>query len=906
MNEAPVFKVDLSNCDREPIHISGAVQPHGVLLVLAPDSLDILQLSRNTDAWFGLSWQELLGSNASRLFGAETLRRLREITTRDEPRIINPLRATTVGGRVLSASVHRASEGVLVELEDAAVDEGPAFREFQTRARLGLARLQHAVGVVDMCVEAARELRGLTGFDRVMVYRFDRHDNGHVIAESKRDELESYLDLHYPASDIPAQARRLYTLNHLRAIVDVNYAPVPIEPAVSPVTSSPLDLSFSILRSVSPIHVEYLKNMGISASLSVSLVVGGRLWGLFICHHYAPRLVPYEVRVTCEHFSQLLSWQVAAQERADRLEQRSLGDERLRGLLEQLTAHMDLHEGISKGSAEFLGLVEAEGGALVHAGKIMAFGLTPQPEQLAEIVPWLRERTVDGPLYTEHLPSLLPAASAFVTTAAGLLAVRLDPMGETYLLWFRPEVVQTVHWAGDPNKTASLKDGAPRLSPRGSFALWKETVQGQSLPWQAWQVDVAVDAGHAVASVALKHLAVLAALNRELTATTDALRAANLAKDEFLAILSHELRTPLSAMLGWVRLLRGGRLEPERAAHGLEVVERNAQAQAKLIEDLLDVSRIITGKMRLDVLAVNLLDVIHAAVESVRHGVEAKQITLATVLDPRAAIVMGDAARLQQVLWNLLTNAVKFTPKAGRVSVHLTRTESVADITITDNGEGIAPEFLPHVFERFRQSESGSARKHQGLGLGLAIVRHLVELHGGTVSVHSDGAGRGATFRIVLPLAPVARTNGPATPRPSSAPMQLGGVRVLVVEDEPDARELLVMELSQCGVEARSVDNAREGLRLIQELRPDVLISDIGMPEMDGYALIAAVRQLPPASGGQTPAIALTAFGSSQDRTRAFLAGFDAHLPKPVEPDELAAVLLNLTGRRKGPAPQKA
>jgi two-component system, chemotaxis family, sensor kinase Cph1 len=896
MSDTSTFEVNLDNCDREPIHISGAVQPHGVLLVLEPSSLAILQLSKNTDSWFGASSEQLLGASAHQLFDAPTVARLRELGP-GERRVINSLRATTVGGRSLSATLYHSSEGIIVELEDTPIDEGPAFREFHTRARLGLARLQHAVGVLDMCRLAVRELRDLTGFDRVMVYRFDRHDNGHVIAEDKRDGLESYLDLHYPASDIPAQARRLYTINHLRTIVDVNYTPVPIVPAISPVTGAPLDLSFSILRSVSPIHIEYLRNMGIAASLSISLVVAGRLWGLVICHHYAPRLAPYEVRVTCEHYSQLLSWQVAAQERADRLEQRSKGDERLRALLEQLTANMDLTDGISKGSQDFLGLVEAEGGALLHAGELRVFGVTPRPDQIQSLIPWLRERTRGGPFLTENVMALSPPADGLETTAAGVLAVRLDPMGETYLLWFRPEVAQTVNWAGDPHKTVSLQAGEPRLSPRGSFALWKETVKGQSLPWQPWQVDVAVDTGHAVASVAMKHLAVLAALNRELTASTEELRAVNLAKDEFLAVLSHELRTPLSAILGWVRLLRGGRLDPERAAHGLDVVERNAQAQAKLIEDLLDVSRIITGKMRLDVLAVNLLDVINLALESVRHAAEAKNITLASVLDPKASIILGDAARLQQVLWNLLTNAVKFSRKGGRVSVHLTRTNSSAEISVSDTGEGIAPDFLPHVFERFRQAQSGTARNHQGLGLGLAIVKHLVELHGGTVSVTSAGAGLGATFRIVLPLAPVAR-NGPSAPHAAPATPRLGGVRVLVVEDEPDARELLVTELSQFGVEAHAVDSAREGLAVLQQLLPDVLISDIGMPAMDGYALITAVRQLPAESGGRTPAIALTAFGTSQDRTRAFLAGFDAHLPKPVEPDELAAVLLSLTGRR--------
>jgi len=894
------FKVDLSNCEREPIHISGAVQPHGVLLVLDPVTLDILQLSRNTQAWFEAAWDELLGSNASRLFDAGSLAAIREVAARGE-RIVNSLRVVTHGGRALSASVQGSAEGMLLELEDAAVDEGPAFREFQARARVGLARLGQVHGVEDMCRQAVEALRALTGFDRVMVYRFDRHDNGHVIAEDKREDLESYLDLHYPASDIPAQARRLYVLNRLRAIVDVGYEPVPIEPVVSPVTGKPLDLSFSILRSVSPIHVEYLKNMGISASLSVSLVVGGRLWGLFICHHYAPRLVPYEVRVTCELYSQALSWQVGAQERADRMEQRAQSDGHLRHLLEQLTASMDLVEGISRGQDDLLALVEAEGAALLHAGTISAFGRTPPLPELERLQAWLEENDPGSPFFTEQLSARWPEARDLAETAAGLLAVRLDREGRTQLWWFRPEVVQTVNWAGDPNKTASLRDGAPRLSPRGSFALWKETMRQSSLPWQPWQVDVATDLGHAVAGVALKHLNVLESLNRELRTSADALRAANLAKDEFLAVVSHELRTPLSAMLGWVRLLRGGQLDAARASHGLEVVERNARAQAKLIEDLLDVSRIITGKMRLDVQAINLLDVIVAAVESVKPSADSKSISLATVLDPKASVVLGDSARLQQVLWNLLTNAIKFTPKQGRVRVHLTRTDSVAEITISDNGEGIAPEFLAHVFERFRQAQTDAARVHQGLGLGLAIVRHLVELHGGTVAAHSEGKGHGAVFTILLPLAPVARAG---SERPDTAPLSLphlAGLRVLVVEDEPDSRELLTAELSQYGIVVRAVDNARAGLQALADDPPDVLISDIGMPEMDGYAFITAVRALPDASGGHTPAIALTAFGSSQDRTRAFLAGFQAHLPKPVEPAELAAALSSLTRRRRPP-----
>ncbi|HEX8561036.1 MAG TPA: PAS domain S-box protein [Pyrinomonadaceae bacterium] len=394
-------------------------------------------------------------------------------------------------------------------------------------------------------------------------------------------------------------------------------------------------------------------------------------------------------------------------------------------------------------------------------------------------------------------------------------------------------------------------------------------------------------------------------LGRERSARAEA-EQANRVKDEFLATVSHELRTPLTAILGWAHLLRGGELQDEGAARALETIERNARAQAQLIDDLLDVSRIVTGQLRLDVAPVSPHSFIDAAVEAVRPAAEAKGVRLQKVMDTGVETVMGDPARLQQVMWNLLTNAVKFTPRGGRVQVRLERVNSHVEIAVADTGTGIPPEFLPHVFERFRQADQRTTRRHGGLGLGLAIVRHLAELHGGAVRADSAGEGAGSTFTVTLPVAPVhRRAEAGASARPSArdvahaheCPERLDGLRVLVVDDEQDARELLAAGLGQCGARVTTASSAREALEALAAQRFDALVSDIGMPGEDGYELIGRVRALPPEAGGMTPAVALTAYARTEDRLRAMRAGFEMHVSKPVELTELIVVVANLARR---------
>lgn len=380
-------------------------------------------------------------------------------------------------------------------------------------------------------------------------------------------------------------------------------------------------------------------------------------------------------------------------------------------------------------------------------------------------------------------------------------------------------------------------------------------------------------------------------------------------KDQFLATLSHELRTPLNAILGWsqIVLLRGRLGQEDR--HGLETIARNARAQAQMIDDLLDMNRIVSGKLRLDVQRVELAGIIDAALEGIQPSADAKAIRVRRTLDPNAGPVSGDPHRLQQIVWNLVTNAVKFTPKGGQIDVLLQRVNSHVEVVVHDTGVGIGPDFLPHVFERFRQADASTTRPFAGLGLGLSIVKQLVELHGGTVHAQSPGEGLGATFTVRLPLRAL-RHEEPSAPRehPTSSvaspgarrSVSLAGLRVLVVDDEVDARELVKAALSAAGAEALLAGSAAEALDAVRQRRPDVIVSDIGMPGRDGYQLMEDVRRLEPDAGGDAPAIAVTAFARTEDRTRAMLAGYQVHMAKPIEPQELVATILSLARRGRG------
>jgi len=421
----------------------------------------------------------------------------------------------------------------------------------------------------------------------------------------------------------------------------------------------------------------------------------------------------------------------------------------------------------------------------------------------------------------------------------------------------------------------------------------------------ASQASVAIDNARLFAAAQKSAIEREQLLKREQLARAEAERMGEL-KDEFLANLSHELRTPLSAIVGWSKVLRQGVKDENDLRNGLDTIERNARVQKQLIDDLLDMNRIASGKVRLDIQPVEPISFIEAAIETVRPAADAKGIHIEKVLDSEASPIAGDPGRLQQVVWNLLSNAIKFTSTGGRVQIILTRVDCQAEITVADTGIGMHPDFLAQVFERFRQEEASINRRYGGLGLGLSIVKHLVELHGGTVRAESPGPGRGATFHVQLPLMSAYRRpdldtetspNTMELKSPDFSSVNLSGIKVLVVDDETDARDLVQRVLSDCHAEVVTAGSAIDALQLMESENPNVLVSDIGMPDIDGYELLKRVRTLEQTRGGRMPAIALTAFARSEDRTRALRAGFLVHVSKPVEPSELVATVASVTGR---------
>ena len=473
-------------------------------------------------------------------------------------------------------------------------------------------------------------------------------------------------------------------------------------------------------------------------------------------------------------------------------------------------------------------------------------------------------------------------------------------LGRHFSTFYRPEDVRSGH----PQHELAVASSEGRYQEEG----WRVRKDG-SLFW----ADVTITAVHDDSGT----LRGFAKVTRDLTQRREAQQQqlqlvgeqaaraeaekANQIKDEFLAVLSHELRTPLNAIVGWAHLLRNpGSLPPEQVTRGLEAIERNAAIQTRIVSDVLDISRITSGKIRLSPRRVDVRDIVAAAVDTMRLAAEAKRIELQSTLPPDPQIVWADADRLQQVVLNLLTNAVKFTPRGGRVEATLTARDSRIELTVRDNGMGIAPEFLPHVFETFRQADSSSSRTHGGLGLGLAIVKRLVELHGGQVRALSEGEGLGTAVTVTLPVLSVTGAAPAAQSSEAPAAIHLAGISVLLVDDHADSREVLTAFLEDLGVVVYCAAGAGEGLALLRKARPDVLVSDLEMPGESGYALIQKIRALPPEAGGLTPAIALTAYARTDERMQALAAGFQAHLAKPALPEELAATIAWVVGWTRG------
>ncbi|MCJ2012645.1 ATP-binding protein [Methylobacterium sp. J-076] len=740
----PAPNLDLTSCDREPIHVVGSVQPHGFLLALEVRTLTIVQASANAPApaavgvTLDVAFPHLAAivrrhlGEAGPLAGASYLRTV--TLTSDAARL------------TYEVAAHRVDDLVVLELEEIAPSTmGVGLDVLTPRLRTFVERLQTARTVEDLCQLVAEDIRQVTGLDRALVYRFDRDWHGTVLAEDGNGALPSYLDLRFPASDIPAQARELYRRNRLRIIPDAGYVPVPIQPATTPAGKA-LDLSQSVLRSVSPVHVEYMRNMGTMASMSVSILVDGALWGLISCHNAEPKRVPLHARNACDVLAQIFALQLLARERGAQAEQRlALGaiQARLLGFMAEEDSFVD---GLLKHPDDVLALVNAAGAAVVTADRCRLLGATPGEAEVRALYAWLSARSeTDDVFVSEALSETIPEAAILTDRASGLLAISVSKKYASYILWFRPEVVRTVKWGGNPVKPA-LPDpggGPDRLHPRKSFEIWKETVQGRSLPWSAAEVEAAKDLRSSVLGIVLRRAEELAAMSEELQRSNKELEA-------FSYSVSHDLRAPFRHIVGYSNLLktREGANLSDKGRHYVDTIIEAAFSAGTLVDNLLSFSQM--GRNALNKVSGDM----NALVEEVRRKALRDVPPDRTVLWDIQPLgrAYADPVMLRLVIENLLSNAVKYTRGKAEAVITMGRLppkDGEAVFFVRDNGAGFDMAYVDKLFGVFQRLHR--VEEFEGTGIGLANIRRIVERHGGRTWAEGT-VGEGATFYFTLPL----------------------------------------------------------------------------------------------------------------------------------------------------------
>jgi two-component system, chemotaxis family, sensor kinase Cph1 len=747
VSKIPEFgQADLNNCELEPIHIPGSIQPHGVLLILSEPELKILQVSQNADFYFGEKAQNLLGQSLADLLTPEALSMVKQNhLSSSHLRDANPAPITLKTGQQYDGIFHRLDGLLYLELEEATLLAQETL--FSLESRRALTKLQQTYNNLDLLDAATHQIKDLTGFDRVMLYLYDQDGNGEVVAETKNSNLESFLGLHYPASDIPAQARALYEKSWLRIIPDIDYRPSPILPALNEITGRTPDLSFSVLRSVSPIHCEYLRNMGVRASMSVSLLKDGKLCGLIACHHYSPKYIPHKVRMTCEFLGQALSWQMVTKEAGENNLKRANSAVANVQLVESMASHENFIQGIVQSGTKILEVVGADGAAIIYEDEIYLFGTTPTLEQVRELGFWIEAYDASGVFITNKLSEFYPGALDFRASGSGVMAIALSSTLRDHLIWFRKEAVETVKWAGNPKKTLEPSLDGMKLSPRKSFAIWKEDVQKKALHWESYNVEAAKEFRGSVLASIIRKVEEIKVLNQDL-------RVAIRARDDFMSVASHELRTPLTTMQLQLQLAhRMVAKEPEGSlAHKAAVKIFKAFQQGKrleqLIEDLLDASRISSGKLRMNTThLISLTDLGKTICERFQDEFDRIGAPLECHFE-KDVVGRWDEMRLDQVITNLMSNALKYGDQK-KVVFRIWKEDDRAAVSIQDQGIGVAPHSLGRIFERFERAVGDHAFK--GLGLGLWITKQIVSDHGGSIRIESE-LGQGSTFIVELPI----------------------------------------------------------------------------------------------------------------------------------------------------------
>ncbi|PNA04042.1 MULTISPECIES: ATP-binding protein [unclassified Pseudomonas] len=734
------FEELLANCADEPIRFPGAIQPHGLLLTLSEPDLSIIQISANVETLLARPAQELIGQPLQSLIGDVHAAQVREALQQPALSDAPPLHFR-LNGTAFEGLLHRHQDVLILELE-IHVENFQPRNVAGTETHLGrmLARLQKAQSLQALYDISVKEIQAMTGYDRVLIYRFEEEGHGQVIAEASDPSMEVFNGLFFPASDIPEQARELYRTNWLRIIPNADYQPVPLVPKLRPDTQTPLDLSFATLRSVSPIHCQYMKNMGVLSSMSISLLKGDRLWGLISCGNRQPLHVPHELRTACQTIGQVLSLQISAMEALEVSRQREEKVEAL-ALLNQamIDSPQNVFDGLANQPQVLMALANAGGIAIIEDKQLHRYGNCPEPEEIRALHKWLQER--GEPVFaSHHLASVYPPAAHYQQVASGVLAMSLPKPVDNGVLWFRPEVKENINWSGDPRKPLDLEssDAGLRLRPRTSFEIWKVEMAGISTKWSHGDLFAAND---------LRRSALENDLARQVRREQEAVRA----RDELVAVVSHDLRNPMTVISMLCGMMQkafssDGPHTSRRISTAIDTMQQAAGRMNTLLEDLLDTSKIDAGRYTIAPQKLDVAQMFEEAQSLLAPLALDKDISISFEADPDLSI-HADPERLFQVLSNLVGNAIKFTPRLGTVDVYA---KSVGDdivFTVRDSGEGIPKDHLPHVFDRYWTVKEGNPT---GTGLGLYITQGIVEAHGGQIVAESE-PGQGSEFRFTVP-----------------------------------------------------------------------------------------------------------------------------------------------------------
>lgn len=717
-------------CSREPIHIPGSIQPHGALLVLREQDLTCLQTSAN--------WRELTGGEPSSsipgkpladVIGNESAEHLRTLLAEEGG--VNQLIPLKLENGVFDAIAHRHDGVVILELEPSRKSAGFALNRPLQQA---MAALRACGTLPELYAAMAAAVGGLTGYGRVMVYQFDKDWHGQVVGEYLASPgTESYMGHHFPASDIPEQARALYTRNWLRTIPNSSYTPAPLVPQENPVTGRPLDLSFSVLRSVSPIHLEYLRNMGVGASMSVSLIIGRQLWGLIACHHYEPLLTPYHVRSACEVLGQVASLEISSREENTRLSEFAKASRIQTRFFDVIAGEANFEEALVKYTPDLLSFMSAEGAVLHLNGRNTLLGTTPGEEHLQSLLEWLRTQEMTPVFSTAALGTLFPPAEAYRDCGSGLLAVRLSPVEFQCVLFFRPEVVTEITWAGNPHKPVTP---GQMLHPRKSFEAWVETVRGHSLPWREPEIRGGSELRAALNALVLKRTERLISSNEDLAKRNTDLQS-------FAYIAAHDLQEPLRGITSYCQFMEedhGSAMDVE-ALRKLRTINELAQHSAQLIHALRRFSHL--GRMEIIPKLVDMDELLTAVLHGLEEFLKSKHVVLRR---PRPLpSILCDPVLTREVFSNLIVNAAKYNTSAepwieiGWRENHEKRDAPI--FLVSDNGIGVQEKHWEAIFVMFRRLHAAEAYGG-GTGAGLAIARSIVERHGGWISILSEQIGR--------------------------------------------------------------------------------------------------------------------------------------------------------------------